>query len=158
MPDVRVAVRSTRTQYAFGEPLGLLVDVRNVSDNTVFLTLRLFARKRRPHDLRILVGQERIPKKFYYYSFVPPGSLRLAAGDQVSLPISIAMPLRESFINVDGVYSECDVPLDGNVTITVTVGYLGASFDAKTDDPWGEFIGQQRLAPPATTRIALARP
>jgi hypothetical protein len=157
MPDLKVAVVSQQAKYGYGEPICMTLEVRNLSQRRLFLVAhRAYARKVGARGLEVLVGQAALATSLYYYRFVPPDLRSVSPKATAKLPISVGLPLRESLIDNHGIYIERDVPLDGKVSVAVVIGYLLTEFRPKTNDPWGEFVQQQKLfdAPVITVNLS----
>jgi len=113
-----------------------------------------------PHNgaMTILHGQAELSPEIFYYAFMPPRLRRLNPGRKTNFDFSIAMPLHEYGLDSNGHYYERELPTFGRIKLMVKLGFLYAPFQPKTGDPWGEFMGLQKLTSANTITVNVEGP
>jgi hypothetical protein len=159
MAELAVELHSAKPHYAYGESLHLAVEVKNLTPLELYLVRdRVCAVPTARNALEVLHAQVELPDGMSYFAFHAPRLSGIAPRGMVKLAVHLAMPLRRGFIGLDGMYDERTMPVEGEVTISLLVGYTGRRFHALTDGPWGELALAQRLTPPATTVVFIEGP
>ena len=148
MADIEMdRVHSNKDVYAYGEPIKLLFDVRNIAQHDIFLMQNRVYKSVSDHTLQILLGEVELLDDMDYFDYQPPRFKHLPSGQAIRSRVRVGMPLTESFIDSTGVFQQRDVPLSGRVRISLVVGYLKERFKAETADPWSEIVRSQELIP-----------
>jgi hypothetical protein len=156
MADISVSAITRKPLLAYGETLHLDLDVANNTAGNVFVASnRVYHWKGLNETIQVLVGQPAIPTDLDYYTFIPPELRRMPPGSHEAIHITLGMPPVRSKV-VNGIYSETEEAVSGNVEIIVMVGYLETEFRPKTLDPAREFVSLQKLSPSASTRVQVA--
>src|SRR5258708_7384939 len=156
MAKPRLSVRVAKSSLAFGESLRFEVDVTNVGTGPLDVVAeRMSAAKDGSAGLHVFLGQQPHEAGGGYYRFVVPKLKRVRAGSKTTLPISVGLPLREGIMD-NGDYAWREIPLQGRVEVTVFMGFFDKPPTFATDDPWGEFVAQQKIAKARPVRIDIA--
>jgi len=159
MPDLRLSLSSAKRRYGYGEAIHLRAAAENTSGRALYLVMgRIYPAELVQGTMEVLHGQVECAPNASYFAFRAPELKRIAAARSYEFEFSIAMPLHRYGPGRDGHYEEWVVPMSGPIKLAVIFGYLPAPFRPKTDDPWGEFIEQQKLAAPKQVKLEIGAP
>lgn len=159
MNELRVRVRSSERSYDYGVALELSATVENVSKRTLYLVMdRVYPEQPAGGSMNIQHGQVAASPDLFYFRFVAPTLRPLRPGGKTAFRFSVAMPLHEYGLDQSGEYYEGELLTAGKLKLSIVLGYLPAPFRPKTDDPWGEFMQQQKLTSPANVTVEVAGP
>jgi hypothetical protein len=159
MSELRVRVRRSDRSYGYGVALQLSATVENTSKRAVYLVMdRVYPEQPTGGSINILHGQVAASPDLFYFRFVVPTLRLLRPRGTTDFRFSVAMPLHEYGLEVSGGYYERELLTAGQLKLSIVFGYLPAPFRPKTDDPWGEFMQQQKLTGRASVTVEVAGP
>lgn len=153
---VRIEVTSSKTAYAYGEPLRLGYRITNTGPAAVYIVRSEPKTAVGTGALDLLVGEPATAARVRYFAFMAPPLRQIAAGSSVRGNLRIGMPPQTVTVDQMGRSSIEEISISGDVKVTLSVGHLPRLFQPKTPDPLGEFLKAQRIArsKPITVRIA----
>ncbi|TAK67349.1 MAG: hypothetical protein EPO19_11305 [Betaproteobacteria bacterium] len=159
-PKIPVVLASAKPRYAYGEPLALTYMITNKTSKPIWVVNdpdRVTAWKEGATKMGIVCGETRPGFTAAYFDFRAPILRRLAPGAEVKRQIRIGMPLTTTVVD-KGIASPVQIPLDGDVSVVLNVGYGTGSFKPATADPYGEYLAWQQIADSKPLKLKLSPP